>query len=69
MSKHLLDLTLILQERKEVDEDCINIKTQTMKCPKRGAQLQGVAQDDQCTTSRGDNTMHESHQWAQVHNF
>ena len=73
MSKHLLDLTLILQERKEVDQDDINIKhnikTQTMKCPKRGAQLPGVAQEIKCTTSRGDNTMHESHQWAQVRNF
>ena len=48
MSKHLLDptSTLILQERNEVDQDCINIKhnikTQTMKFPKRGAQLQGL---------------------------
>jgi len=57
MSKHLLDLTLILQERKEVDQDCINIKhnikTQTMKFPKRGVQLQGVSQDDQCATLIG----------------
>ena len=55
-NKHLLDLTstLILQEKKGIDQDRINnkhnIKTQTMKCHKRGVQLQVVAQDDQCTT-------------------